>query len=123
MRFSWVLLLPIMLQAMPGYHEPWGKDAHLAVHEAPAPSPASSIGVRIAERIIRFHQEVISPVDGPRSHFRPSSSNYMKEAMQKYGFLKGFALGCDRLMRENGDPWVYKTVETPEGLFKYNPVP
>lgn len=31
----------------------------------------------------------------------------MLDAIQKYGVLKGIALGCDRLLRENGDVWVY----------------
>ncbi|MFS8564522.1 MAG: hypothetical protein LVR00_09605 [Rhabdochlamydiaceae bacterium] len=33
----------------------------------------------------------------------------MFEAMTKYGFFKGYIMGCDRLLRENDDPWVYKT--------------
>jgi len=50
---------------------------------------------------------VISPADGPRSHFYPSSSQYTKDAMDKYGFFAGFLMGCDRLMRENNEEWIY----------------
>ena len=53
--------------------------------------------------VIDFHQKVISPVDGPRSHFRPSSSQYMRQAMHNYGFFKGYIMGCDRLLRENSE--------------------
>jgi putative component of membrane protein insertase Oxa1/YidC/SpoIIIJ protein YidD len=33
----------------------------------------------------------------------------MSRAISKHGFLKGYIMGCDRLLRENSDPWVYKT--------------
>lgn len=76
------------------------------------------------EQLIAFHQNVISPADGPRSNFRPSSSQYMLDAMRMYGFFKGFAMGCDRLMRENADPWVYRTTINEAGeRMKYDPVP
>jgi putative component of membrane protein insertase Oxa1/YidC/SpoIIIJ protein YidD len=84
------------------------------------PSALTRWGVRA----IRFHQEVISPADGPRSHFIPSSSQYTLEAMKKYGFFKGYIMGCDRLMRENSDGWVYR--ETRDGAgkrMKWDPVP
>jgi putative component of membrane protein insertase Oxa1/YidC/SpoIIIJ protein YidD len=108
-----------------GYEAPWGKDASLAtatLQEVPCskPSTAAEIGVLL----IRFHQEVISPADGPRSHYIPSSSQYTLEAMQAHGFFQGFLMGCDRLMRENEEPWVYRTTATPSReLMKWDPVP
>jgi putative component of membrane protein insertase Oxa1/YidC/SpoIIIJ protein YidD len=75
------------------------------------------------EQVIRFHQEIISPVDGPRSHFRPSSSQYMLQAVQKHGSLQGFIMGCDRLLRENSDAWVYRTTEYNGALYKWDPPP
>jgi uncharacterized protein len=60
--------------------------------------------------MIDFHHCVISKADGPRSNFYPSSSHYTQEAMCKYGFFKGYLMGCDRLMRENGERWVYPTI-------------
>jgi hypothetical protein len=104
------------------FEEPWGKDVELkipAIQEATPPKP--SIGIRIAEAVIRFHQQVISPVDGPRSHFRPSSSQYMRAAMQRYGFFRGFVMGCDRLLRENDEKWVYRTIQEGGKTFKYDP--
>ena len=77
-----------------------------------------------AQKMIRFHQCVISPADGPRSHYNPSSSYYTLDAMKKYGFLQGFVMGCDRLMRENSDPWVYRTCRLEDGtVLKLDPVP
>lgn len=73
--------------------------------------------------MIAFHQEVISPADGPRSHFLPSSSQYTLDAMRRYGFFKGYLMGCDRLMRENEDPWVYKKITLSDGTVrKLDPV-
>jgi putative component of membrane protein insertase Oxa1/YidC/SpoIIIJ protein YidD len=94
--------------------EPWGKDADLACRQqqgtihAPQPCSTPLLG-SLGEQLIAFHQQVISPCDGPRSHFLPSSSQYTLDAMRKYGFCAGVMMGCDRLMRENDDPWVYKT--------------
>src|SRR5580700_1684069 len=119
------LALPLFLSARPGFYEPWGKDA--AISRPPAPientAPSFSLPTYCAEAMIRFHQQVLSPVDGPRSHFKPSSSNYMLDAIHKYGFLQGFVMGCDRLLRENGDAWCYQTIESDGKLYKYNPVP
>jgi putative component of membrane protein insertase Oxa1/YidC/SpoIIIJ protein YidD len=94
-----------------GYAPPWGKDADVHL---PAPKPYERLASRnplssVAEQVILFHQNVLSPVDGPRSHFRPTSSRYMLLAIRRYGFVKGYIMGCDRLLRENSDPWVYPT--------------
>jgi putative component of membrane protein insertase Oxa1/YidC/SpoIIIJ protein YidD len=76
----------------------------------------------IAKALIDFHQEVISPIDGPRSHFRPSSSGYMLNAVNSHGFFLGVVMGCDRLLRENEDPWVYDTVPFGGQTLKWDPV-
>ena len=79
------------------------------------------LATTIADAIIRFHQTVISPVDGPRSHYRPTSSRYMQLAMYRYGFLRGYLMGCDRLLRENDEEWVYRKIEVDGQIFKYDP--
>ncbi len=125
MRFKllFVFLLPLFIHASPGFHAPWGKDADLKYSppQRIQTPPKRSLAVRTAEHIIRFHQNVLSPVDGPRSHFRPSSSSYMMLSMQKHGFIDGFFMGCDRLMRENSDDWVYRKIEENGKLIKYDP--
>jgi putative component of membrane protein insertase Oxa1/YidC/SpoIIIJ protein YidD len=119
--YALLFLIPLSLASRPGYFEPWGIDADLKIRkEDPAPKKFS-IATQIADGIIRFHQEVLSPVDGPRSHFRPTSSRYMQLAMQRYGFIQGFLMGCDRLLRENDEVWVYRTVEIDGRIFKYDP--
>ena len=121
MRFSLLLLLPTLLFSLPGYHEPWGKDADLHYSPPQAPAPPPSILSRAMLQVIAFHQTYITHVDGPRSHFKPSSSNYMKLAIQKHGFLKGYMMGCDRLMRENSDNWVYRTAIIDGKRWKIDP--
>jgi hypothetical protein len=105
--------------------DPWGKDADLV--NSPACQTSSSPPSLLSYwgiKAIRFHQEVISPADGPRSHYIPSSSQYTLDAMRKYGFLKGFTMGCDRLMRENKEEWVYRKTRDGAGHeMKWDPVP
>jgi len=123
MRFKGllVLLFPIIVLAKEPFSEPWGRDADLRMPLEHVVEKKPNIAVRLANAVIRFHQTVINPVDGPRSHFRPSSSRYMQLAMQRYGFLKGFVMGCDRLLRENDEEWVYNTIEIDGRTFKYDP--
>ena len=108
--------------------DPWGKDANLAERKGKSLTSATPCKTLLfgpfGEKLIAFHQTVISPADGPRSHFIPSSSQYTLNAMRKYGFFKGVSMGCDRLMRENKDPWIYKLILTADGkIMKYDPVP
>ena len=118
------LSLPVFLHA-----DPWGRDADL-VHEKTWRYETIGGNCRtpllgsFAECAIKFHQKIVSPADGPRSHFYPSSSQYTKESMRKYGFIKGFIMGCDRLMRENPEEWVYRETTLPGNIvLKYDPVP
>lgn len=107
---------------MPGYFEPWGKDADLLPSKAKE-EPAYDLSVlgRGMQAVIWFHQNIISPVDGPRSHFKPSSSTYMLQAIRKYGFFQGYIMGCDRLLRENEDLWVYRTTMIDGHVWKVDP--
>lgn len=114
-------LLFSFLIAHAGYFEPWGNDSTLKAPSPPAQTEKVSLATRVADAVITFHQKVISPVDGPRSHYRPSSSQYMHLAMHRYGFLKGFIMGCDRLLRENDEEWVYRTIQVDGKIFKYDP--
>ncbi|MCL2199730.1 MAG: membrane protein insertion efficiency factor YidD [Defluviitaleaceae bacterium] len=48
---------------------------------------------------LRFYKRFISPALGQRCRFFPSCSEYMYEAVQRYGAAKGFWLGLKRLLR------------------------
>ena len=126
MRFKLFLLLSFFScfihkgWTIPQY-TPWGKDcdmAHVKEHEAPLKDIAGF------DTLVDFHKTVISHADGPRSHFVPSSSEYMRKACHKYGFFKGFPMGLDRLIRENSEVWVYPLYYTKDGdWLKRDPVP
>ena len=110
------------LHAEKGFVEPWGKDKTLVKeHRDTTLAKRKDIMSKIAEGVILFHQNIISPVDGPRSHFRPTSARYMLLAIRRHGFLKGYIKGCDRLLRENKDDWVYRKRLINGTVYKWDP--
>ena len=48
---------------------------------------------------IRLYKLVLSPFLGGQCRFYPSCSDYTREAIDKYGLLKGILLGGRRLLR------------------------
>lgn len=46
----------------------------------------------------------------------------MLDAIKTYGFFSGVVVGCDRLMRENGEMWVYDTIPFDGERLKWDPV-
>ncbi len=123
MLFKLLLLCPLFLFARSDpYVEPWGRDSDLKTPPTEQIASATpGIVARIADSVIRFHQNVISPTSGSRSNFRPTSSRYMQLAVQRYGFVKGYLMGCDRLLRENDEDWVYRTIEIEGKTYKFDP--
>lgn len=61
---------------------------------------------------VRFYQRCISPLTPPACRYTPTCSQYMIEAIEKHGALKGFYLGVRRILRCH--PW---------GGYGYDPVP
>ena len=115
-------LIPTCAFTELGYVEPWGTDAGIEVEQVEQARPSQlSLLAKAAEKAIVFHQEILSATTGPRSHFKPSSSHYTLGAIREHGFIQGFFMGCDRLMRENPDPWVYKTTKYEEKIYKWDP--
>ena len=126
MLFKNLILLLLIHTTISAYtrEEPWGKDVDLIARKPTQQiyhATNLSIVAKAANGIIRFHQNVLTNIDGPRSHFFPSSSQYTLESIQKNGFLKGFIMGCDRLLRENSDPWIYNIVYFEGRLLKWDP--
>lgn len=118
-----IILFSSLLFAEVGFVHPWGKDEKLVPTKTlipPLPHKRSFM-TRLSEYIILFHQKILSPVDGPRSHFRPTSSQYMLLAMRRHGFIKGYIMGCDRLLRENREEWVYRKITINGEDFKWDP--
>ncbi len=52
---------------------------------------------------IRAYQYLISPLSPPTCRFTPSCSQYISEAVEKHGVVKGGWLGIKRVLRCN--PW------------------
>lgn len=52
-----------------------------------------------ASRLIGFYQRYISPLTGPSCRFHPSCSAYAREALERFGLLRGLWLTVCRLAR------------------------
>jgi hypothetical protein len=50
---------------------------------------------------LRFYKRFLSPLLIPACRFTPTCSEYMFDAVTRYGALKGVALGLKRLLRCN----------------------
>ena len=51
--------------------------------------------------VLQFYKGKISPLLGEHCRFYPSCSDYMQEAIKRYGAIMGLALGIERLLRCN----------------------
>lgn len=51
--------------------------------------------------IIKFYQDGISPLLGPRCRFTPTCSAYAYEAIIEHGVIKGIYLGTKRILKCN----------------------
>ena len=56
---------------------------------------------KILIKIIEFYQKHISPGLGARCKFYPTCSEYTKQAINKYGALKGSLKGFKRILKCN----------------------
>jgi uncharacterized protein len=106
-----LLLFPSALFCL-GEYEPWGKDSDIYSKKIEMAATSTSFG---EDAIIAFHHNILSKASGPRCRFTPTCSQYMLQAIQKYGALKGFLMGCDRLMRDNSETWLYKLALSEDG--------
>ena len=57
----------------------------------------------LAASLIRLYQWTVSPLLGPACRFYPSCSQYAREAVLRFGVLRGSALALKRLGRCH--PW------------------
>lgn len=120
-KIIFTLFLATSVSAEKGSFAPWGNDNDLSITSTCKHETKVSTGSEIACSLLTFFQKVISPIDGPRSNFRPTSSRYMQLAIERYGFGQGFIMGLDRLMRENEEKWVYRTIDIGKITYKYDP--
>jgi len=71
----------------------------------------------------RFYKIYISPVRGSTCPMDPSCSTYARETFARYGFLKGFAMMSDRIIRCGNDLSNYASIERNNLRYAYDPVP
>lgn len=60
-----------------------------------------SLARKLAIAAVRFYQRGLSPLVGARCRYTPSCSQYMIEAIEKYGLFRGLLRGSWRLLRCN----------------------
>ena len=59
---------------------------------------------KICTLLLNFYQKYISPflkIKGINCKYHPSCSEYMKQAINKYGIFKGSYLGIKRILKCN----------------------
>lgn len=56
---------------------------------------------RVIILLIEFYQKNISPLFGKKCKFYPTCSEYTKQAVEKYGIIKGLYKGIKRILRCN----------------------
>lgn len=78
------------------------------------PKNNHTIVQRMAIGLVRMYQTCISPFIGGRAacRFTPTCSEYTKQAIEKYGAIRGTWLGIKRISRC-----------CPGGGFGYDPIP
>ncbi|HSR69077.1 MAG TPA: membrane protein insertion efficiency factor YidD [Acidobacteriota bacterium] len=53
--------------------------------------------------LLKGYKRFVSPILPKACRFHPTCSEYMREAVEKYGVIKGVGLGVRRIMRCH--PW------------------
>ena len=61
----------------------------------------SRIPAAVIIGFVRLYQWTLSPIFGRQCRFRPTCSNYMIEAIEKYGAVRGTLKGIWRIVRCN----------------------
>ena len=90
--------------------------------QTPTVPPDVSLPAGVFDRLLRFFQQVISPVDGARSNMYPTGSAYARQVIKKHGALLGIMLTTERLMHEGNEGLVSPRIQK-YGVWRiYDPV-
>lgn len=54
---------------------------------------------RLGLVLVAFYQRVVSPMLPPSCRYRPTCSEYVREALRRHGFFRGAWLGIARIAR------------------------
>jgi uncharacterized protein len=63
--------------------------------------PVSRLPALAIIACVRLYQLTLSPIFGRRCRFQPTCSNYMIQAVEKYGAIRGLIKGIWRILRCN----------------------
>jgi putative membrane protein insertion efficiency factor len=102
--------------------EPWPDETSLRFVKEKSPGSMIPPGQQVAERLLRFYQKYISPVDGDRCPSYPTCSQYGLEAVRKHGALLGLVMTFDRLIHESDEIRSAPLVRVGESYRYYDPV-
>ena len=61
--------------------------------------PISEIARKTASSVLYFYHKAVSPYLPAACRFTPTCSEYMAQAILKYGLFKGFFMGILRILR------------------------
>ena len=64
-----------------------------------APRARQTAPARAATALIRLYQRRISPLFSARCIYVPTCSEYARQAIERYGLLRGVGLGARRILR------------------------
>lgn len=85
-------------------------------------APSESLPSGVFDRLLRFYQQVISQVDGPRSNMYPTGSAYARQVIKKHGVLRGVVMTAERLLHEGNEKQVAPRIRK-YGIWRiYDPV-
>nr|HID58322.1 membrane protein insertion efficiency factor YidD [Desulfobacterales bacterium] len=80
------------------FNGPWQREAPLK--QEPHREKVSFNPLRF---LVHIFSEYISPIDGRRCSMYPTCSRYSMQCFERHGFLMGWIMTCDRLLRCGGD--------------------
>jgi hypothetical protein len=76
----------------------------------------------VANFYIKFYQKHISPQNGNSCVFRPTCSEYARQAIAKHGFFKGIILSTDRLTRCHSKAFYDSGYKRTKNGFRHDPI-
>jgi uncharacterized protein len=80
---------------------PWSENAAQGAVETKLNVFSESMDRQAGVFVLLIYQKLVSPQLNTNCQFYPSCSEYAKQSVIKYGVLKGYTMGIERLMRCN----------------------
>ena len=78
---------------------PWQKDS--LAYSSNQKKVKLELSLKTSQVFFRIYHNIVSSQDGSVCHFKPTCSSYTRQAIKKYGFLKGILIAGERLIRDH----------------------